>query len=98
MGVRNKSEQIVTAALGDTPGGASRARQNDDLPTEVEMRGEARKLRQFTYLGPACTSNTWLGYCVGPSGGTGTVMAGLSVPPSISKTLPVTHDDASLTR
>ena len=39
-----------------------------------------------------------LGYRVGPSGGTGTVMAGLSVPPSISKTLPVTHDDASLAR
>jgi hypothetical protein len=34
----------------------------------------------------------------GSRGGTGTTIAGLSAPPSISKTLPVTHDDASLTR
>jgi uncharacterized peroxidase-related enzyme len=35
---------------------------------------------------------------VGSSGGAGTVIAGASTPPSMSKTLPVTHDDASDTR
>ena len=38
------------------------------------------------------------GRVLGVRGGAGTAMAGASVPPSISKTLPVTHDEASETR
>ena len=37
-------------------------------------------------------------YGVGSSGANGTTMAGASVPPSISNTLPVTHDEASEAR